>query len=189
MAGLLDRPDDLDQYLQDLLYGTRTRGTSFNAGPVYGGYQETRPNLPASAAQPLPAEPSWTANIGVGGPIAGLLRGNLGAALAQQPDGGQVISPSAGLSYGPVSVTGGVNINRQGDQTTVNPRFGANLNLPVFGGDLNVGGSITPGLQKELAAQWLRRFGAGELGVRGSYVQPDQGVPDFRIGVGGRWRF
>ena len=183
MAGLLDNRDDLDQYLYDLLYGTRTTGTGFNLGPVSASYAETRP-----AGEPWPGAPDQPTRLGNValranmGPMEAQLRG----ALQASPEG-TTISPGLSLGYGPARLSADLDINQAGE---ARPRFGGSLNLPFFGGDLSVAGSITPEQMKTLSAGWRKQLGdRGELGIIGQYNQPIEGRPDWRIGIGGHYRF
>ena len=198
MAGLLDNQQDLDEYLRDLLSGTRSRGASFSAGPFYGSVGEQRPAVDAGPGQSI--DPTLLASLGFRQGI-GPMQAALNAAITRQPDQSQMIAPSAELRYGSPStgvspyVGGGVNLLTPppgaDGATTVSPQFRAGVDAPLFGGTGGASISLTPGQQKLLEAYWRKQFGEGrgDIGILGSYSQPDQGRPDFRIGIGGRWRF
>ena len=198
MAGLLDNQQDLDQYLRDLLYGTRSQGAGFNAGPFYGMVNEQRPAVDPAPGQSI--DPTLLASLGFRQGI-GPMQAAINAAIMRQPDQGSMIAPSAQLRYGDPGqgvspyVGGGVNIRMPppgvDGTTTVNPQFMAGVDAPLFGGTGGASLSLTPGQQKLLQGYWRKQFGdgRGDIGVMGSYSQPDQGRPDWRIGIGGRWRF
>jgi len=200
MAGLLDRQEDLEEYLQRMLYGTRSEGRWFTIGEgdtrVSGNYSEERPTAPLHPWEVIePPAQSRTGTVGVEHNFSPDVQARLNAALTPQPGGPPMIQPSAGLNLGPLSLSGGLNIAQQIDQegnpyTKATPTIGAGLKVP-FGDDssLSANLNITPDQMKILDAAYRRKLLGGELSIGGRYEQPTYGEPKWGVGIRGRFPF
>jgi hypothetical protein len=198
MAGLLDNEEDLDAYLRRLMTGTRTVGGGGNIGPLAVNVSQDYAANPQRALEVLERQPDVrAADIGYTHTFSPGVQARINAAVNQQPGQEAMIQPGASLNLGPLSLSGGVNIQRRPDQETgdlttkVVPRFGAGMTVPLFGGDASVNATITPGEAKAIAAGWRKKIlgDRGDIGITGTYSQPTYGDPQWGVGIGGKIRF
>jgi hypothetical protein len=186
---------DLDAYLMDLLYGTRTSALPVNVGPISGYFSEERPGFTSNPIGMPEAPPVRRGDIGVGGELAPGLGGRINAQMQQdQPGAPLQVTPGAQVNLGPLFLRGGLNglaMNLPEGQAPeyLRPTVGAGMKVPLGGGDASIGFNVDPGRMKGIDAAWRRQFDSGDLGLQLSYQQPTEGRPDLRAIFGGKLRF
>jgi hypothetical protein len=197
-TGATTRPvqnPDLDTYLADMFNGTRTQSLPFNAGPVSGFYGEERPATTANPIGLPEPDPVRRGDIGLGGDLAPGIKARINAGLQQDRTGAPLqITPGAQVNLGPVFLRGGLNglaLNQpEGtDPAYLRPTYGGGVNLPLAGGEASLGFNVVPGQSKGIDAAWGRELAGGNVGLRLGYDQPNEGRPNWRIGLGGRIPF
>jgi len=129
--------------------------------------------------------PQVPQNMNANFSLAPNLQARLGAQV--QPEGAgmpQTVTPSAGLTMGPLSLSGGLQlqqaINDQGSPyTRATPTFGAGLKVPLAGGDASANFNITPDQMKAIDLAYRHKLLGGDLSVGGNYMQPAGGTPQW----------
>lgn len=120
--------------------------------------------------------------------------GAMGRINAQLQPAGPVqpatVTPTAGISLGPLSAYGGANISRGPGGIQAQPIGGASLQGSVLGGEGSLGVTLTP-QQRALIAEWKKTLeGGGELSLQGRHTQSTQGGrPETYFGLRGRIPF
>jgi len=197
---LLDSDEEIEAYIQRMLYGTRGEGRGFSIGEgntkVTGNYSEERSTAPLHPWEVMerPAE-SRTGSVGLEHSFSPDVSARINAALTPQVGGPPMIQPSAGLNLGPLSLSGGLNIAQQTDQegnpyTKATPTIGAGLKVPLDkDSSLAANLNITPDQLKILDAAYRRKLLGGELSIGGRYEQPTYGDPKWGVGIRGSFPF
>ena len=63
------------------------------------------------------------------------------------------------------------------------PNFGAGMTVPLGGGTAEAKANLTPGQLLQLDAEYRRKVLGGDFTVTGNYGQPNEGVPNWGVGL------
>lgn len=160
------------------------------AGPEHG-LLATDEDLQAFLARMvMPPEPI---NAGYTHSFSPAIQARINAEV-QRAGGGmpQTVTPTAGLTMGPLSLDGGLQLQQAinpetgSPYTQVKPTMGAGLKVPLPGdATAEAKFNYTPEYLKAVEMAYRRKFLGGDLDLTLRHSQPYQGTPDTTFGA--RW--